>query len=189
MRARAPRPSALLLAAIAAGVVAAVACSLAGLADPPQASASSGSSEASSGSGVYEAEDAGLYGKFVIGDDRDASNGEYVYVPQGAGCSDGLSEVVFDVAVGASGKYVIWARVYSNSSEHDSFFVSADMGPEALFRVPVLASWVEESVFDEASEVKTAIQYAWDAGSHRIVFKCRGDATLLDRIRIDTVPP
>jgi len=176
------------LAAVAAGLAAAASCSLAGLADPPQ-----GSSSSSGGGGfaplLYEAEDAGLYGKFLVGNDSDASNGAYVYVPAGAGCSDGVSEVVFDVTVGAAGTYLIWARGLSNDSNHDSFFVSVDMGQPALFRLPHVGVWVEASVFDSASEVKTAILYQWNAGPHQVVFKCRNDGTLLDRIRIDTVPP
>jgi hypothetical protein len=138
---------------------------------------------------VYEAEDAGLYGKFIIGDDPDASNGKYVYVPLGAGCSDGVSEVVFDVAVGAAGTYLIWVRGLSNDSNHDSFFVTVDMGQPLLFRVPHVGTWIEDGVFDDSSEVKTAIHFAWDAGHHQIVFKCRNDGVWLDRIRIATLPP
>jgi hypothetical protein len=189
IRARSQRLSAPLLAVVAGGLVAGISCSLAGLADPPQGSASSGGGAASSGSGlVYEAEDAGLLGKFVIGHEPDASNGEYVYVPAGAGCSPGLSEVVFDVVPPNAGTYVIWARALAPNNNHETFFVSVDVGPQALLRLPV-GYWEEVSVFDDAAEVKSAIHYAWDAGHHQVVFACRSDGTLLDRIRIDPVPP
>jgi hypothetical protein len=193
-RTRAPRLALLGGASIAVCLLAVGSCSLAGLADPPQASSSTGSgASGSGGSGpaslFYEAEDAGLYGSFVIGDDPDASNGKYVYVPVGVSCSDGLSEVVFDVALDAAGTYVVWARVSTNSSDHDSFFVSVDMGQEAVFRVPTLGPFVEEGVSDSASEVKAAIHYPWDAGDHRIVFKCRTAGAFLDRIRIEAAPP
>jgi hypothetical protein len=100
-----------------------------------------------------------------------------------------VSEVVFNVAVATQGTYLIWARGYSSDSNHDSFFVSVDKGPDALFRVAHVSAWLEEGIFDDASEVKTAIHYAWNAGQHQVVVKCRNDAVKLDRIRIDTLPP
>jgi len=201
MHASAPRSCRALLArvSLAAAIVTLASCSLAGLATTASgagasgAGSSSGSEASGSSSGgaglLYEAEDAGLYGKFVVVDDPDASAGKYVIVPTGAGCSDGLSEVVFDVEVAAAGSYVIWARVQATDPSHDSFLVSADMGPEALFSVGEPSTFVEDAVTDSSSDLKTAVHYAWDAGRHTVTFRCREDGTSLDRIRLDLAPP
>jgi hypothetical protein len=171
-----------LTAVLAVPAAAATSCSLEGLAGGP----------ASSGYGpIYEAEDAGLAAKFTIGSDPDASAGEYVFVPAGAGCTgqSGTSEVMFDVAVAAAGGYLVWARLKAPDSSHESFYVSVDMGPKALFRASVLGEWVEDAVYDSAAEVKSPIVYELEAGAHQILFVCRSDGTLLDRIRLQEVGP
>jgi len=195
--------TAALMAPAPALFAAATSCSLQGLAEPTAASSSSGalesssatSSSSSSGQGGagpplrYEAESASLYGKFVIGMDPDASGGEYVFVPTGAGCADGLSQVIFDVSVSASGKYVIWATVSADSGLHDSFFVAVDGADAAAFSVSPAGHFEEEALNDSFADVKAPIQYTWDAGSHKVVFKCREDGASLDRIRLQVAPP
>jgi hypothetical protein len=167
----------LVLAALLAMPTAAATCSLAGLAGGPPP--------------IYEAEDAGLAGKFTIGTDPDASAGEYVYVPAGAGCTgqSGTGEVIFNVTVETAGSYMIWARLKAPDSNHESFFVSVDMGHQALFRATVLGDWVEDLVYDSSAEVKTPIVYALNAGAHQVLFICRSDGTLLDRIRLQATGP
>lgn len=171
-------------------VFVAASCSLQGLADSPQASSSSSSGQGGAGAKLaYEAEDAALYGKFTTGKDPAASGGEYVFVPAGAGCSDGLSEVIFDVTVSAAGKYHLWATVSADSGLHDSFLVSVDGASPAVFSVPDKGSFVEEAVDDSSAAVKAPIVYALSAGAHHIVFRCREDGASLDKIRIEEAPP
>jgi hypothetical protein len=209
--------SLLLAALLTTGLVVAISCSLAGLSDPPPASSSSSASSSSAGSGgsdggggdavdagvdgrgggggatapklIYEAEDAGIFGKYVIQSDPDASNGEYVIVPADAGSCSNDDYVVFNVTVSADGTYLIWTRVIGTGLHNDTFFVSADMGPYYMVRTSVLGEWVEDAVFDDTADVTTPIHYQWEAGAHQIIVVCRADDVSLDRIRLEAVPP
>jgi hypothetical protein len=192
-----PRSLATLLLASASTLLLAASCSLAGLTDPLATASSSGGAGAgatlpssSTGAGtVYEAENATLYGKFVILAGEHASAGKYVEVPSEAGCGDGLSVAAFDVAVDAENRYVILATASADSGLHDSFYVSVDNGPEVAFTVSNQAKFVEAAVNDSFSDASAPIRYPLDAGSHQILFKCREDGTQLDRIRLDIAPP
>jgi hypothetical protein len=200
------RPRSLLLVALlTSGPVAAIACSLAGLADPTPASSSS---SAGSGGGdvgadakvdadagatdaklIYEAEDAAIFGKYVTRSDPDASNGAYVLVPTDAGSCSNDDYVVFNVSVNAGGPYLIWTRALGTGLHNDTFFAQTDMGPAYMVRTSVLGEWVEDAVFDANSDVTTPIHYLWDAGAHQIIVECRATDVGIDRIRLQAVAP
>lgn len=195
-------PPLLFAALLTSGLVAAISCSLANLADPPQASSGPSSSSAGSGGGdtqadagpadaklIYEAEDAEIVGKYVILSDPDASNGKYVIVPSDAGGCSNDDYIVFNVAVSADGAYLIWTRAMGSGLHNDTFFVQTDMGPPYMVRTSVLGEWVEDAVFDANGEVTTPIHYMWEAGAHQIIVICRATDVGLDRIRLEAIAP
>jgi hypothetical protein len=202
------RPRTLILAALLTqGLVIAISCSLAGLADPPQAS--SGSSSAGSGGGdagadgsggdddagvtdaklIYNAVDAEIFGDYVIQVDSDAGIGAYVVVPAEAGSCNNYDYLVFNVSVSAGGTYLIWARVLGTGLHNDTFFVQTDMGTPYMVRTSVLGEWVEDAVFDDTADVTTPIHYTWEAGAHQIIVECRSPAVPIDRLRLQQIAP
>jgi hypothetical protein len=184
----------LLGALLSTGLAAAISCSLAGLADPPLASSSSGPG-GGAGAGpvdagkVYEAEDAQIVGAYVVLSDPDASNGKYVIVPVDAGSCNNNDYLVFNVTADADGTYLIWTRIRGTGLHNDTFFVTADMGPLYEVRTSVLGQWVEDAVFDTNAEVKTPIHYAWEAGAHQIILICRATDVSIDRLRLERIGP
>ena len=204
---------ALILAGLLApSMVIALSCSLAGLSGAPQASSSSSGSGAGSGGSLagvdggsgdadagstdaglvfYEAEDALIFGQYVIGSapPPDASALRYVVVPADAGACDDDDYVVFNVTASTDGTYLILVRLWGTGLHNDTFFIQADMGPTYEVRSGQLFWWWEGPIVDVNSDSGAAIQYQWEAGTHQLILSCRAVGVYLDRLRIEQVSP
>ena len=117
-----------------------------------------------------EAEAGTLNAPLIVANDASASEGQYVWVPNGGG---GYTELSFEVPV--AGNYSLHGRVIAPSTADNSFFVSLDGGADFTWSIPGNpTSWV----WDEISS------YSLRAGTHTIRIKQREDGTKLDQLWI-----
>jgi len=136
-----------------------------------------------------EAEHGTLGSPMRVELDDQASSGEYVCAPNGVGdVTDPLQVggyVQYTFNVPMAGDYVVWGRVMVDTQRaNDSFFVSMDSGPHALWATPFGST--ESWQWDLVSHVGGAdpVVYGLAAGQHTLVVKQREDGTKIDRILI-----
>ena len=62
--------------------------------------------------------------------DENASNGKYIYSPNGIGnqYTPGLVMATYTVNIARAGEYILWGRVWASAGKDDSFFVQIDDG-------------------------------------------------------------
>ena len=139
---------------------------------------------------VLEAEDGTLTAPMVRAKDTKASNGKYIWVPNGKGnVSDSLNpggQAVYSFSVPTSGNYQIWARVVANNIRNNSFFVSMDYGASIAWHTAIGAknTWIWDHVMDKNDP--NSLSFYLDAGTHTLVIKQMEDGTKLDSILITT---
>jgi bla regulator protein blaR1 len=136
-----------------------------------------------------ESEQGSVVSPMVVGLDSQASSGGYVWVPNGVGNvmdplqSGGTVTHIFTVPV--AGDYVVWGRVMLDSTgDADSFFVSMDAGPYAVWDTQQGAKvqWGWDLVNNRG--VADPVVYRLGAGQHTLVVKQREDGAKLDRILV-----
>ena len=132
-----------------------------------------------------EAEDGDLKWPMEIGDDVNASEGGYIWVPTGNGNLYSLSETAgtakFHFTVPENGEYVVWGREVSNDTVSDSFFVSMDGKSEIAWHTQSDGQdvWTWDIVSTQDAEV-----YRLEPGAHTLTVSQREDGTKLDKILI-----
>jgi hypothetical protein len=133
-----------------------------------------------------EAESGVLTSPMIVASDAAASGGQYVHVPN-------ANQVVTDPTTQPGGQvsytftlpegtYVIWGRVRAANGGDNSFWVSMDGGPFALWNMPVGSSWVWDQVNNAG--VADPVLFPLTAGTHTLVVKQREDGARLDRLLI-----
>jgi hypothetical protein len=135
-----------------------------------------------------EAEEGIINSPMEVDWDKDASTGEYIWIPNTLGNvldstqDSGYAEYSFEVL--EAGDFVAWGRVIANSAQDDSFFVSMDGGTFTLW--DTFKGGEENWVWDQVSDRRTAepVIFHLDAGIHTLVIKQREDGTKLDKILI-----
>jgi hypothetical protein len=132
-----------------------------------------------------EAESGVLTAPMTVALDTAASGGQYVHVPNAKNIvTDPITQpggqVTYAFTVPA-GTYVIWGRVRAANGGDDSFWVSIDGGPFALWEIPV-GSWVWDQVNNR--NVADPVLFSLAAGTHTLVVKQREDGARLDRLLI-----
>lgn len=152
-----------------------------------------------SASGVLEAEDALLAGRFEVGAGSSASAGAYAHVPRGTGGEWNGARgnfVEFCATVEEAGPFRIDATVLAPSYLKRSFYVSVDGGNVVEFVAPATAHPRYQTVSVNDAGVRdplngtrsdTAVDtVTWDlaAGEHFIRFHLRRDGTRLDKIAL-----
>jgi lysophospholipase L1-like esterase len=75
---------------------------------------------------VIEAEFGDLTPPTTVAADGQASNNQYIIVPEGTGSQVGQAQYTINVSV--PGDYVVWGRVINPDNESDSFFIQMDGG-------------------------------------------------------------
>jgi len=136
---------------------------------------------------AQEAEDGDVNGTVVLGSDVGASGGQFVEGAVGSFGRPGPSDdyVELCISVPAAGDYRIDARALAPNSADDSFYVSVDGGPVALWDIPINSAWATNSVSDRAT-VGAEI-WTLTAGDHEVRFYQREDGTKLDRVELVNV--
>ena len=134
-----------------------------------------------------EAEDGQLFGEMVIGEDKRASGGKFVFTPEKIEGSDFYNnphKVEFCVEIPESGEYQIKTWVFAHHSNFDSMFVAVDNQPEAgyLWDAVVSKTFSEDMVSDRKKSDPQTIKLT--AGAHILTFANRESGTKLDRFEL-----
>ena len=125
-----------------------------------------------------EAEDGIINAPMRVANDANASEGQYVWVPNGEGNGgEGYTELSFAVPV--AGDYYIHGRVIAPTTRDNSFSVSLDGGADYTWSISGNpTSWVWNEIN----------HYTLGAGTHTISVKQREDGTKLDQLWITSEP-
>jgi len=132
-----------------------------------------------------EAEAGTLTAPVQKGSDSSASGGQFVSSDTADQGTDQLSFVL-----GASDDYVVWCRVLSPDSSHDSFYVAVDNGPEDIYDTAEgtwTNVWQWSMVNGRAGGAPLTVNprvFSLSAGSHFITFRAREAGTGLDQILV-----
>ncbi|MBN1809312.1 MAG: FecR domain-containing protein [Planctomycetes bacterium] len=141
-----------------------------------------------------EAEDAALESPMAVRSDGNASGGSYA----SSGTGD-AGRVVFTFETGTKARCRVWCRTLAPDSGADSFHVSMNGGPEAIFDLAE-GKWSGEWQWSLLSErtgereaatyynVLRPVDYMLRAGRHELVFRCREAGSTLDKIIITSDP-
>jgi len=135
---------------------------------------------------AQEAEAGVVSGNFVVQSPApSASGGAYVEAPDGSGRADGDDFVEFCVTIEEAGVYRIDVQARAFDSSDDSFLVSVDNGPMALFDTGIDDRWFSDTV--SARGIAPTVKYQLSAGDHIVRFYQREAGTQLDSIELVAV--
>ncbi|MFC7772207.1 carbohydrate-binding protein [Salinirubellus sp. GCM10025899] len=132
------------------------------------------------------------FAPLTVESDGDASNGEYISVPNGTGrhldgpSSSGLAEYQFSVP--ESGEYAVWGRCIAPTDLDNSFWVSVDDGRDNEWWVDRdsdggQTEWAWFQVNDRYSGTYP-VTFDLDAGEHTLTVAWREDGTKLDKLLV-----
>lgn len=119
---------------------------------------------------------------FTVKDDSTASQGAYLYTPNGSGNIIPGVVATYKVNVSQSGEYYLFGRVSVTNDRDDSFFVQIDDQPERLWDTPYGPSWHWAQVNDRGQIVRSQAKFTLSQGEHIIKVRLREDGTKLDKI-------
>ena len=136
-------------------------------------------------------------GEFVVGDDANASGGQYVWAPNGSGNEWNLNEshrVECSFNVEQEGSYRIKGRVYAPNDNDDSFWVRVDGEPSGGYLWDVLQNTAYLPDYVSDRDGQDPVQVCLTAGTHTVSVYLREDGTRLDTIGLERtgscdVPP
>lgn len=135
---------------------------------------------------LQEAEDGTLGGDFEIGDDSDASGGQYVFVDSD---EDGASEpgdsfVSFCFDVPSEGTYSVRAAVHADNGDENSFFVRIDGSPADgyLWDIPEGSGWPHDYVGDRDGDDPVEVDLS--EGQHTVTIYLREAGAQLDTVEL-----
>jgi arylsulfatase A-like enzyme len=130
-----------------------------------------------------EAEYAGtIINPLNVATDENASEGRYIYPPNGTGnqYTPGPIMAIYTVNISQAGKYVLWGRVIAPSKSNDSFFVQIDNDTDNLWDVEPGNHWHWDKVNDRDNF--DPLRFILAQGVHTIRIKLREDGTKLDKL-------
>jgi hypothetical protein len=133
-----------------------------------------------------EAEDGNVDEPMQIDSDANASEGAYLWVPQGSGSlyspssTNGLANYTFTISV--SGTYRIWGRVIAPSDSNNSFFVAMDGNAYTRWDTAVATSWTWDLINSYAAA--DPLVFELSAGTHNLSLMQREDGTKIDKLII-----
>ncbi|MFZ5515358.1 MAG: GDSL-type esterase/lipase family protein [Candidatus Zhuqueibacterota bacterium] len=129
----------------------------------------------------FEAEYGEVTYPMQILNDANASNGQYVEVPQEY-ADDSAAKVVFQFTVAEAGNFVVWGRVKSAGDTHDSFKVIMDQQSEIVWHISGKTNWTWDEVYIYAGEDPKIFYLS--PGTHTLTIKNREWASKLDKVVI-----
>ena len=117
---------------------------------------------------------------FEIADEEGASNGKYVYAPNGTGSQypPGSVLATYGVTIPQTGMYYLWGRVRASSGGDNSFFVQIDDGVKSLWDIKPNNTWYWEPVYIQ----KRLGKFNLTKGVHTIQVELREDGAKLDKM-------
>ena len=131
-----------------------------------------------------EAEHAdSIVSPFEIAADEDASNGRFIYAPNGAGneySPGGSIMATYTVAVREQGVYFLWRHVQARDGNDNSFFVQIDDNLDHLWEIETGDDWHWDMVNDRG--IADPVRFVLAAGIHTLRIKLREDGIRLDKL-------
>lgn len=136
----------------------------------------------------FEAEDGQIVAPMVIGNDANASGGQFVSVP-GSSSQGGNGTVTFVFTVTEPGDYVLRAETIAPSGSQDSFFIDYN-GNEYLWDTIISTTWETRTARDRGTGEIDApdtdpLVFTLTAGEHTITIRERESGTQIDTIRLE----
>jgi hypothetical protein len=126
-----------------------------------------------------EAEDGVLVEPMAVGEDPQASHGQYIYSPVSY---DG--HATLHLCQAESGDFELRGRVSADGYGSDTFWITVDNGTEALWEIPV-GPWTWDPVTHRDDSGQKQIQvYHLEAGSHYIHIRAREAGARLDVMQL-----
>jgi arylsulfatase A-like enzyme len=118
----------------------------------------------------------------IIANDANASEGKYIYSPNGTlkKHPPGSVMATYRVEIEKAGVYLLWGRVIAGNKQDDSFFVQIDDGPQKTWHVELGKSWHWDAVNNHKKE--DPVRFKLAQGKHVIKIKLREDGTKLDKM-------
>lgn len=139
----------------------------------------------------YEAESGSNVPPMVTGSTGLGPTGvSYRWVPNGAGAG-GSVDLDIAASVKSDAIYTVWARTNAPSVSDDSFYMSANLGPTALWGLPATSAtgWAWSQVRDYNDGKRTVnLALRPDAFLNFLRFERREDGAKLDRIIVTNDP-
>jgi arylsulfatase A-like enzyme len=119
---------------------------------------------------------------FKVADDNNASNGKFIYVPDGKGekLPSSGTMATYRVTVEQPGTYLLWGRVSAASGRDDSFLVQVDSGFNSLWDVTFGKSWHWDMVSNRYGD--DPVNFHLKEGVHTIKILLREDGTKIDKL-------
>jgi hypothetical protein len=114
--------------------------------------------------------------------DEKASEGSYIYSPNGTGNQSVLGFVmaIYRVNISNTGVYVLWGRVKAINGRENSFFVQIDDGSNNLWEIEVGNYWHWDVANDR--DRTDPVKFVLTKGVHTIKVKLREKGTKLDKL-------
>ena len=136
---------------------------------------------------IREAEEGERFGRFVVGNDANASGGKYIHVPDelGGAQAPGADRVDFSFNITQPGSYRIDANVYADNGNNNSFFVTVNNLPSNGHNWRVLQN--TDYALDSVSSQETGqdpLIVDLNAGLNTLSVYLREDGTRLDRVEL-----
>ncbi|HOU23466.1 MAG TPA: DNRLRE domain-containing protein [Anaerolineae bacterium] len=129
-----------------------------------------------------EAEDGLIELPMTVGQDPDASGGEFLYTPSAFGNYNGHVDLDFWLA--EAGYYEVWGRAYGPNWGADSFLVSVDGSPEVQWNISY-QEWKWKPFPDESDQTgATPKAYYLTAGNHSVRVKSREALSRIDVVEL-----
>ena len=131
-----------------------------------------------------EAEHAdSIVSPFEIAADEDASNGRFIYVPDGTGNEYTPGSTImatYTINILEPEVYFLWGRIKAPHEQANSFFIQMDNKPDNLWEVYIGDSWR----WYQANHRGTVdpIGFKLTKGIHTLRIKLREDGTKLDKL-------
>ena len=114
-----------------------------------------------------------------MADDVNASNGQYIYVPNGTG-SAWKKMATYTVTITEASEYILWGRAIAPSVDDDSFFIQIDEEEENLWDIKRGSDWQWDKVSHRGGD--DPVTFTLSAGTHTIKVKVREDGTKIDKL-------
>lgn len=138
----------------------------------------------------WEAEEGAVRPNMVVGEDRRASGGRFVWAPGAPGAGGGgPGMVTWHLDVLEAGEYRLWGRVMAPTPSDDSFFVSLREGDPARMNLRMRAAermeWGTGVTGGEWKWVEFRRPLKLRRGSYALSLHVREDGTKIDRLRLE----
>ncbi|MEM7132366.1 MAG: putative Ig domain-containing protein [Chloroflexota bacterium] len=139
--------------------------------------------------GMSQEAEAGTFsGNFTVGNDANASGGQFAHVPNGAGnnlngtAGADRAEYCFDVPT--AGTYWLQGRVLATGGGSNSFYVTVDGVPANgnLWDTIISATYADDFVSHRGGA--DPLQLTLSQGEHTVIVYSREDGTLLDKLTL-----